>query len=184
MNTFLKPFEEKMESTIEYLTDEFRTIRTGRANPGILDRVMVDYYGQSTPLNQLASISVPEARMLVIQPFDVNSMAEIERAIIEADLGLNPSNDGKIIRIVIPSPTEDRRKELVKQVNKLGEDGKVVIRNTRREAVDEAKRLEKEEGYSEDDRRKMEEDIQQLTNKYTDQIDEMCKNKSNEVMEV
>lgn len=184
MSDFLKPYEEKMKSSISYYVDELKTIRAGRANPAILDNVKVNYYGQDTPINQVANISVPEARLISIQPWDANILADIERAIIAADIGLNPSNDGKIIRLQIPALTTERRKDLTKQVNQSGENSKVAIRNIRREAVDEAKALEKSGEFSEDLRRSTEDDIQELTDKYIKEIDDITAKKVEEIMEI
>lgn len=184
MNNFLKPYEDKMEDRINYLQEELKTIRAGRANPAILDKITVEAYGQQTPLNQVASISVPEARLLVVQPWDASLIGEIEKSIQAANIGLNPSNDGKVIRLAIPALTEERRKDLTKEVSELGENTKVGIRNIRREAVDEAKAKEKAGEYSEDELRNLEKQIQDLTDKYTDKIDQMVQEKSDEVMEI
>ena len=141
----------RMKKTIQVLEEDLQAIRAGRANPTLLDRIHVDYYGQSTPLNQMAGISAPEPRLLTIQPWDANAIPEIEKAILKSDLGLNPSNDGKLVRLVIPQLTEERRKELIKVVKKDGEDSKVAIRNIRREMVDSVKKMEKDKEISEDE---------------------------------
>lgn len=176
--------EEKMKKAIETLKQEFATVRAGRANPHILDKVMVDYYGVPTPIPQLASITVPEARMIVIQPWEARMLKEIEKAIQKADLGINPTNDGKVIRLIFPELTEERRKELVKQVRKMAEDAKVAIRNIRREAIDEYKKMKKNNEITEDDLKDAEEDVQKLHDKYIDQIEKLLSAKEKEIMEV
>jgi ribosome recycling factor len=157
-----KQIEEKMKKTISVLKQELSRLRAGRANPAILDKVTVDYYGAPTPINQLANISIPEARLIVIQPWDVNTLKDIEKAIQKSDIGIHPNNDGKVIRLVFPILTEERRKELTKVVKKLGEDSKIAIRAIRREANDEYRAFEKEGEISEDDLRNAEKDIQAL----------------------
>ncbi|ABP67934.1 ribosome recycling factor [Caldicellulosiruptor changbaiensis] len=176
--------EEKMKKAIETLKEEFATVRAGRANPHILDKVMVDYYGVPTPIPQLASITVPEARMIVIQPWEARMLKEIEKAIQKADLGVNPANDGKVIRLIFPELTEERRKELVKQVKKMAEDAKVAIRNIRREAIDEYKKMKKNNEITEDDLKDAEEDVQKLHDKYIEQIEKLLSAKEKEIMEV
>ncbi|WAM34587.1 ribosome recycling factor [Caldicellulosiruptor morganii] len=176
--------EEKMKKALETLKQEFATVRAGRANPHILDRVMVDYYGVPTPIPQLASITVPEARMIVIQPWEARMLKEIEKAIQKSDLGVNPSNDGKVIRLIFPELTEERRKELVKQVKKMAEDAKVAIRNIRREALDEYKKMKKNNEITEDDLKDAEEDVQKLHDKYIEQIEKLLSAKEKEIMEV
>lgn len=180
----LEVFEDKMKSTISVYTEDLKAIRAGRANPAVLDKIKVQCYGQESPINQIAGISVPEARMLTIQPWDRNIIGDIEKAILKSDLGLNPSNDGKIIRLIFPQLTTERREELTKQVRKQGESSKVAIRNIRREAVDQAKKSEKAGEISEDDLKKSEDDIQELTDKYIGQIDEITKKKEAELMEI
>ncbi len=170
----------KMDQAVEHTAQEFGGIRTGRANAGILSRVVVDYYGTETPLQQIANFSVPEARMLIVQPFDKSSIPAVERAIQEADLGLNPSSDGNIIRLAFPSLTEDRRRELIKVVHGLAEDGKVAVRNVRRHCKD---RIE-DEDVSEDDIRRAEKELQTLTDKHTAKIDEAVVRKEEELLEV
>ncbi len=172
--------EEKMENAINALENRFKTVRTGRANPSSLDGVKVNYYGTPTPLKSLATISVPEARQLLIKPFDKSCLSGIEKGIYEADLGYTPNNDGETIRIVIPDLTEDRRKELVKQVKAMCEDAKVAIRNARRDGMDDVKKAE----FSEDVEKQMEDDIQELVNKYNKQAEDMTKEKENDLMSV
>lgn len=176
--------EDRMKKAIEHLTKDLASLRAGRANPGMLDRIMVDYYGEPTPLNQLANITVPEARLLVIQPWDKHSIADIEKAIMKSDLGINPSNDGNVIRLAIPQLTEERRKDLVKIVKKRGEEAKVAIRNIRREANDIIKQAEKEKLVSEDEGKKGNEDIQKITDKGVKDIDTILYAKEKDVMEV
>ncbi|MDF0725155.1 ribosome recycling factor [Cytobacillus sp. S13-E01] len=176
--------KEKMDKAIQAFSRELSTIRAGRANPAILDRVTVDYYGAPTPINQLGSINVPEARMLVVQPYDKSVLGSIEKAIIKADLGLNPSNDGSIIRIAIPALTEERRRELVKVVKKYSEDAKVHVRNVRRDGNDDLKKLEKNGDITEDELRGYTEDVQKLTDEYITKVDNVTKEKEKEIMEV
>jgi len=173
-----------MEGAIDALKKEFGSVRTGRASLSLLDGIMVDYYGTLTPLQQLASLSVPESRQIAIQPWEQRIIPEIEKAIMKSDLGLTPSNDGKFIRIGIPSLTEERRKQLVKVVRKRAEEGKVAIRNIRRDTNEELKKLEKEKHLSEDDAKKSHDEIQKLTDFYITKIDEVLKHKENEIMEV
>lgn len=180
----IKEAEEKMKKSIESLHSELATIRAGRANPHILDVVTVDYYGTPTPLNQAANISVPEARMLQIQPWDASLLKEIEKAIQIADIGLTPTNDGKTIRLIFPELTEDRRKELAKEVKKQGENAKVAIRNIRRDANDAAKKQNKDGDISDDELANIEADIQQMTDKFTKEVDETIDNKTKEIMTV
>lgn len=172
--------ESKMEKAIESLEGRFKTVRTGRANPSSLDPVMVNYYGSMTPLRQLANVSVPEARQLLIKPFDRSCLAAIEKGIYEANLGYTPNNDGESIRIVIPPLTEERRRELVKQVKAISEEGKVSIRNIRRDGLDVVKKAE----LSEDIKKSLENEIQDLVNEYNKKIDEMTKEKENDLMSV
>jgi len=179
-----KHIEEKMKKTISVLKQELSWLRAGRANPAILDKVAVDYYGAATPINQLANISIPEARIIVIQPWDINTLKDIEKAIQKSDIGINPNNDGKVIRLLFPVLTEERRKELTKVVKKLGEDSKVAIRSIRREAIDEYRVLKKEGELTEDDLRNTEKDIQDLTDKYVAQIDNTTESKEKEILEV
>ncbi|ENQ3106613.1 ribosome recycling factor [Bacillus sp. 491mf] len=176
--------KEKMEKAVAAYSRELSTVRAGRASAAVLDKVQVDYYGAPTPVVQLANITVPEARLLVIQPYDKTSIGDIEKAILKADLGLNPSNDGTVIRIAFPALTEERRRELVKVVKKYSEDAKVAVRNVRRDANDDLKKLEKNGDITEDDLRGYTEDIQKETDKYIVKVDEVTKNKEKEIMEV
>jgi ribosome recycling factor len=180
INDLLAEAEQKMDQAVEHTVHEFGGVRTGRANPGLLSRVTVDYYGTRTPLQQLASFSVPEARMLIVQPYDKGAIANIERGIQEADLGLNPSNDGNIIRLAFPQLTEERRRELIKMVRAFAEDGKIAIRNVRRHIKDA---IESEE-VSEDDIRRAEKELQELTDKHTQTIDDALERKEEELLEV
>ncbi|SHG95171.1 ribosome recycling factor [Anaerosphaera aminiphila DSM 21120] len=176
--------EDKMKKTISVYKEDLQSIRAGRANPALLDKIAVDYYGQITPLNQVSGISAPEPRILAIQPWDVNLIPDIEKAILKSDLGLNPSNDGKVIRLVIPQLTEERRIELTKVVRKNGENAKVAIRNIRRDAIDEIKKLEKAKELSEDDRKSGEEEIQKVTDKYIEELDSVTNSKEEELLEI
>jgi len=179
-----KQLAEKMEKTIRVLKDELHSIRAGKANPLILDRITVEYYGADTPLKQLAAISVPEPRMIQIQPYDATALGDIEKAIQMSDLGLNPANDGKIIRLMIPMLTEERRKELTKLVKKTGEDAKVALRNERREANDKFKKLNKSKEITDDELKGYEDDVQKATDKFVKMIDDLVSQKEAEVMEV
>ncbi len=180
----ISEIEERMDKSVSSLESEFATIRAGRANPHILDRVMVDYYGVPTAIQQAANISVPEARMIQIQPWDASLIKEIEKAIMIADLGVMPTNDGKVIRIIFPELTEDRRKELAKEVKKKGEEAKVAIRNIRRDANDKAKKLNKDNEISDDELSNIEADIQKVTDKITAEIEKMIDKKTDEIMTV
>lgn len=179
-----KNTESRMSKSIDSLTDSLQSIRAGRANTSLLDRIYVDYYGQQSPLNQVASLSAPEARLLAIQPWDATLIPEIEKAIQKSDLGITPSNDGKIIRLVIPQLTEERRKDLTKLVGKYAEEAKVSIRNIRRDAMEDIKKAEKAKEISEDDRKTYEEDIQKLTDKYIKDVDGVAADKEKELMEI
>lgn len=179
-----KEIEEKMKKTVKVYRDELKSIRAGRANPALLDRIVVDYYGSPTPLKQIANVSAPEPRSLLIQPWDATAIAEIEKAILKSDLGLNPSNDGKIIRLSIPQLTEERRKDIIKILKKVTENSKVAIRNERRTANDDLKKMEKSGDLTEDDLKKAEEQVQKLTNKYIEEIDKIREKKEEEIMEV
>lgn len=183
-NEVLTKAKEKMENAIGSLTREFASIRAGRANASLLDRINVEYYGAPTPINQVAGISIPEARLLVIQPYDKTIIGEIEKAILKSDIGITPSNDGNLIRLAIPALTEERRKDIVKNVKKVSEDLKVVIRNARRDANDEYKQLEKDSEITEDELHRNGEEIQKLTDAYIKQIDELAKAKEDEIMEI
>lgn len=176
--------ESKMEKTISVYKEELQSIRAGRANPALLDRIHVDYYGQNTPLKQVGSVSAPEPRMIVIQPWDAKLIPIIEKEILKSDLGLNPSNDGKIIRLLIPQLTEERRKDLTKVVKKNSENAKVAIRNTRRDAIEKIKKMEKSKEITEDDRKLAEEEMQKITDKFIVEIDEITKKKEEELMEI
>ena len=180
----IKVFEDKMSKACDALASDFATIRAGRANPHILDKLRVEYYGTPTPFQQVANVSVPEARMIQIQPWESSLLKEIEKAILVSDLGLTPTNDGKVIRIVFPELTEDRRKELVKDIKKKGENAKVAVRNVRRDANDSIKKNAKANDMSEDEVKKLEDDIQKLTDKYVAEIDKMIDAKSKEIMTV
>lgn len=184
MSIELDQYKEKMTRSVENLSNEYATIRAGRANPHILDKITVDYYGQPTNLQSVANISVSEARTLVIQPWEASMIKEIEKAIMTSDLGLTPNNDGKAVRLVFPELTEDRRKELVKDVKKKGEDAKIAIRNIRRDANDAAKKQQKANEISEDEQKDAEADIQKLTDEYVGKIDQMVEAKSKEIMTV
>lgn len=179
----LSTTEEKMKKALESLKREFHTLRTGRANPGVLDRIEAEYYGTMTPLKGLANINVPDARTLLIQPYDKSSLKEIEKAIINSGLGFTPNNDGSVIRIVIPVLTEERRKEMTKIVRKYAEEARVAVRNIRREAMDELKKL-KGTAVSEDESKRQEDSLQKLTDKYVKEVDKMTEQKEAEVMEV
>ena len=183
MDERIQKYEEKMKKTLASLEAELATIRAGRANPHILDKLTVDYYGSPTPLQQVANISVPEARMIQIQPWESSLIKGIEKAILTSDLGLNPSNDGKAIRLVFPELTEERRKELVKDVKKKGEGAKVAVRNIRRDANDAFKKLAKQD-VSEDEIKELEDKVQKLTDKYIKEVDKAIENKSKEILTV
>ena len=184
MSAETKIYEEKMIKTIEHVKSDFAAVRAGRANAGVLDRIMVEYYGTPTPLNQVAAISSPDPRTLTIQPWDATLMRAIEKAIQTSDLGINPQNDGRVIRLAFPQLTEERRKELTKQVHKYGEDGKVAIRNIRREAMDAFKKAEKKSEITEDDLKKLEKDLQDLTDKQCKVLDDLTAKKEKELMAV
>ncbi len=180
----LKTYEEKMDKTVDVLVEDFGTIRAGRANPHILDKIKVSYYGVDTPLQQVGNISVPEARMLCIQPYDASLLGEIEKAINLADIGVNPTNDGKVVRLAFPELTEDRRKELVKDIKKKGENAKVAVRNVRRDANDALKKQNKDGDISDDELKQLEEKVQKLTDKYIAEVDKQVDAKSKEIMTV
>ena len=176
--------EEKMKKTLNVLDSQLGEIRAGRANPKVLDKILVSYYGVPTPINQMANIMVPEARMITIQPWDASILKDIEKEIQKSDLGINPTNDGKMIRLVFPELTEERRKALVKDIKKIGEDTKVAIRSIRRDGIEEFKAKQKASEITEDDLRNAEEKIQKLTDKYVAEIDVACANKEKEIMSV
>ncbi len=180
----LKQFEEKMEKVIDNLSNEYSTIRAGRANPHILDKIKVDYYGQPTPLQQVANITVPEARCILIQPWEATLIKDIEKAILCSDLGITPNNDGKAVRLNFPELTEERRKELAKDVKKRGDNAKVAVRNIRRDANDAAKKINKANEISDDELKQQEEEIQKLTDKFIAEIDKAIEAKSKEVLTV
>ena len=179
-----KFIEEKMEKTISVFVENLAAVRAGRANPAILNKVKVDYYGVETPISQVAGISVPEARLIVIQPWDMGILKEIERAILASDIGINPNNDGKVIRLAFPELNEERRKELVKDIKKMAEEAKVAIRVVRRDGIDEFKKQQKDSVITEDDLRTVEEDIQKITDKKIAEIDSITDNKEKEIMSV
>ena len=179
-----KQLEAKMTKTIDALKHEYTTIRAGRANAQMLDKVRVDYYGSLTPINQMAAISVPEPRTLMINPWDKSSMAEIEKAIRNSDLGLNPTNDGQVIRISVPALTEERRKELAKQASKVAEEFKVRLRNERRDANDKLKKMEKEGEITEDDLKKSQDEVQKVTDKFIKEVESLLKAKEQDIMAV
>ncbi|MEW6541030.1 MAG: ribosome recycling factor [Bacillota bacterium] len=185
MRELLESAELNMMKTIEVLDKEFASLRAGRATPALLDRIGVDYYGSPTPINQLATVSVPEARLLVIQPWDKSAIGEIERAILKSDLGITPSSDGNIIRLAVPQLTEERRRDLVKFLKKRGEEAKVAVRNIRRDVIERLKALQKEGGgVSEDDLRREQDEAQKLTDRYTKEVDRIVAAKEKEVMEI
>ncbi len=179
-----KQLKEKMEKTLSVLKEELGVIRAGRANPKMLDKVVVDYYGTPTPLKQMAGVSSPEPRAIVVQPWDLSALRDIEKAIATSDLGLNPSNDGKIIRIVIPQLTEERRKDLVKLVGKTGENAKVALRNERRNANEAIKKLEKNGEIAEDEAKKAQDEVQKITDENVKTVDQLVSKKEKEIMEV
>ncbi len=184
MKEVVRDCEERMKKTLEVLRKEYSTLRAGRANPSILEKVQVDYYGTPTPLNQLANISVPESRLLAVQPWDKSIVPAVEKAILKSDLGVNPSSDGTVIRIMIPQLTQERRLELAKVIKKKAEEARVSIRNIRREGNDRVKGMEKAKTISEDDCKKGQEDIQKITDKYIKEVDRVLENKEKEIMEV
>ena len=175
--------EDKMSSSIDGFINELKKLRTGRASLSLLDGIRVDYYGTRTPLNQMATLSVPESRLITIQPWDASVISEIEKAILKSDLGLTPANDGKIIRLSIPSLTEERRKELVKIIGKMSEERKIAIRNIRRESNELLKTMKKDSDITEDEMFKAQDEVQQITDKFSKNIDEICKEKEREILE-
>ena len=184
MSSNTKAFEDKMKSAVEHLERELKTVRAGRANPGVLDKVTVDYYGSPTPIQQVASVAVSEARTLTITPWDRTLLRAISKAILASDVGINPIDDGQTIRLNFPAPNEERRKQLAKEVSKMGEEAKVAVRNVRRDAVEYVKKAQKKGEMTEDDQKKAEKDIQDLTDKHVKKIDEMCAKKEKELMEI
>lgn len=181
---YIKRAEDNMKKSVEAVKREFASMRAGRASPALLDKIMVDYYGVPTPVNQLANISVPEARLIVIQPWDNNILGDIERAILKSDLGITPNNDGKVIRLAIPELTEERRRELVKAVKKKAEEGRVAVRNIRRDVNDKLKNDQKEGHIPEDEFRRKQDEVQKLTDKYIGEIDKVLAAKEEEIMTV
>lgn len=184
MDSRLNPFQDKMEKTLNNLLEEYSGIRAGRANPHVLDKLRVDYYGTPSPIQSVANVSVPEPRMIQIQPWEASMVKEIEKAILSSDLGINPTNDGKLIRLVFPELTEERRKELAKDIKKKGEGAKVAVRNIRRDAMDHFKKVGKAEDISEDEIKDLEDGIQKLTDQYVAQIDKAVDAKSDEILTV
>ena len=184
MDQRLALYEEKMDKCVDYLLTEFAAIRAGRANPNVLNKIRVDYYGTPTPIQQVANVSVPEPRMIQIAPWDRSLIKAIEKAIMTSELGINPSNDGVVIRLIFPEVTEERRKQLAKDVKKKGEEQKVAVRNVRRDGVDAVKKMEKASEITEDDRKDLEEQLQKLTDKYVKDIDKAVDDKTKEIMTV
>ena len=184
MNPKCEQYKVKMEKTIEVMKHEFNTIRAGRANVAVLDKITVDYYGAPTPIQQIASVSTPEPRMLAIQPWDASALKLIEKAILASDLGINPTNDGKIVRLLFPQLTEERRRELTKEVKHMAENGKVAIRNIRRDAIDHFKKAQKASEITEDELKSLEKDMQDLTDKFVKEVDVEAAKKEKELMEL
>ena len=184
MNTVFATTKERMEKSINSLKYEYNSIRAGRANAAVLDRITVDYYGSPTPINQMAAISVPEPRVLAIQPWDMSALSLIEKAILASDIGINPSNDGRIIRLVFPALTEERRKQLSKDVAKFAEDAKVAVRQIRRDSIEKIKSMKKNSEITEDDQKNGEEEIQKITDDFVKRIDEIAAAKTKEIMEI
>ena len=184
MSVDFSEFSKKMDKTLVHLADEFDAVRAGRANPKVLDRITVSYYGQETPLNGVASISSPDARTLLVQPWDTSVLTDIQKAIQSSDLGINPQNDGKVLRLIFPQLTEERRKELTKQVKKYAEDAKVAMRNVRRDGMDYVKKLKKNSEITEDDQKKAEKDLQDMLDKFIKKVDEALAAKEKELMAI
>ncbi len=184
MNTLINNTQEKMEKTVAALERDYKAVRLGRATPAVLDRISVDYYGVPTPIQQMAAVSVPEPRMLQIQPWDASTLREIEKAIQQSDIGINPQNDGRIIRLVFPPLTEERRKEVVKEVRKTAEDSKVAVRNARRDALEKLKTMKKNSEITEDDQANGEKKIQNLTDKFCKEVDDLATLKEKEILEI
>lgn len=183
MREEVRAIEEKMHKSLDAVAGDFATIRAGRANPAVLEKISVDYYGAPTPVSQIASVSVPEPRVLMISPWDASSLKLIEKAILVSDLGINPTNDGKSIRLAFPQLTEERRRELIKQARKIGEDGKVAVRNIRRDAIDKFKAMKKKSEITEDDLKDLERDTQDITDKCCKELDKMTEKKEKELLE-
>lgn len=179
-----KSLDDKMEKSISVYSEKLSEVRAGRANPAILNKVKIDYYGTPTPINQVAGVSVPEARLIVIQPWDASVLKDIEKAILASDIGINPNNDGKVIRLAFPELTEERRKELVKDIKKMAEEAKVAVRAVRRDGIDEAKTKQKNSEITEDELKNAENDIQKLTDKKIEEVDKILENKEKEIMSV
>lgn len=184
METVFAFAEEKMTKTVNALRNEFASIRAGRANAAVLDKIRVDYYGTPTPINQMAAISVAEARILNIQPWDVSTLHAIEKAILASDIGINPSNDGRVIRLVFPQLTEERRKDLCKEIKKMAEESRVSVRSTRRDSIDKVKKMEKASEITEDDLKDAEKKLQDFTDKYIKEIDKVVEEKEQEIMSI
>ena len=184
MSTHTKPYEDRMKKSVEALEKELDTIRAGRANPRVLDRIMVDYYGTPTPVNQVGNVTVPEARLLQIAPYDASILKDVEKALMASELGITPTNDGKVIRLGFPELTEERRKVLAKDVKKKGEDSKVAMRNIRRDAMDAFKKQQKSNELTEDDLKNLEVEIQKLTDKYIGELDKRVETKNKEILTV
>lgn len=184
MKTQIKNAEEKMTKTLNVLSADLAAVRAGRANPAILDKIVVDYYGSPTPINQMAAISVPEARTLIIQPWDASTLKSIEKAINTSDIGINPNNDGKVIRLIFPPLTEERRKALAKDMSKMGEESKVAVRSIRRDAMDKLKAMKKAGDITEDEEKDGEKEIQKITDKYCKEVDGMIEKKTKELLEI
>ena len=184
MKEQIKSHEAKMQKTLDVLSKELAAVRAGRANPAVLDKITVEYYGAPTPLNQVAAIATPDPRTLAIQPWDGSVLKAIEKAIQVSDLGINPQNDGRAIRLVFPAPTEERRRQLTKDVQKLGEETKVAMRNVRRDAMDKLKAQKKNSEITEDDQKHYEEEMQKITDKYVKLVDKACEEKNKEIMEI
>lgn len=184
VDDLIRECEEKMKKTLSVLEKDLGKVRAGRASPALLEGIRIDYYGTPTPIQQLASISIPESRTIVIQPWDRSVLGEIEKAILRSDLGLTPQNDGKVIRLVLPRLSEERRRELVKLVKKMGEESKVALRNIRRDVIEELRRMEKEKQLSKDDLKRYEGEVQKLTDRYVEKVDKMVAEKEKEILEV
>ena len=184
LDSILKSAEHKMTTAVDILTRDLQSVRTGRASPTLLDRIQVDYYGSPTPINGVANISAPDPRMVVVQPWDRSMLGPIEKAIQKSDLGINPTNDGSVIRLVLPQLTQDRRKELVKQVHQRSEEARIAVRNCRRDALEHLRKAEKDGGISQEDERRAQERLQKLTDGFIKKVDEVSRQKETEVMEV
>ena len=184
MKEQIKHCKEKMQKTLDSLDREFKTIKAGRANPNVLDRVTVDYYGTPTPINQMAAVSVAEARILVIQPWDISTLHSIEKAIQKSDIGINPTNDGKVLRLVFPQLTEEKRKDLCKDIKKMGEEAKVAVRSARRDTMDKLKAMKKNSEITEDELKNTEKDVQKVTDNFCAEVDSMVSEKDKEIMSI